>query len=105
MRIQPDRLKPILRVEFVFIACVISVLLFTPHSMGQAPGKDTTKPKPQTSPKVQATIEVGGQFRDSSGDHPAKFQETRDVPQGFFIQKLKADWNSADSPYFLALRG
>lgn len=105
MRIQPDRLKPILRVAFVFIACVISALLFTPHARGQAPEKDNAKPKTETSPKVYATIEVGGQVREIQGDHPAKFQEVRDVPKGFFIQKLKLDYNSADSPYFLSLKG
>jgi hypothetical protein len=104
MRIQSERLKPILRVEFVFIACVISALLFTPHAWGQAPEKDKTKPKTDT-PKVKASIEVGGQVRDISGDHPAKFQETRDVPQGFFIQKLKLEYKPADSPYFLAMKG
>lgn len=104
MRIQPDRLKLILRVEFVFIACVISALLFTSHARGQAPEKDKTKPKKET-PKVYATIEIGGQLRDVKGDHPAKFQEVRDVPEGFFIQKLRLDYNSADSPYFLSARG
>jgi hypothetical protein len=104
MRIQPDRLKLILRVAFVFIACVISALLFTPHAWSQTPEEDKTKPKTET-PKVYATIEVGAQFRDISGDHPAKFQETRDVPEGFFIQKLRLDYDSADSPYFLSMKG
>lgn len=104
MRIQADRLKPILRVEFVFIACVISGLLFTPHAWGQAPEKDKTKPKTQP-PKVHATVEIGGQFRDVQGDYPAKFQETRDVPAGVVIQKLKLDFKPADSPYFFAMKG
>ena len=43
MRIRPDRLKPILRVEFVFIACVISALLFTTHSLSQAPLYDVVQ--------------------------------------------------------------
>jgi hypothetical protein len=43
MRIRPDRLKPILRVEFVFIAGVISALLFTPHSWSQAPLYDVVQ--------------------------------------------------------------
>ena len=105
MRIQPDRLKLILRVEFVFIACVISALLFTPHAWGQAPQKDKTKPKTKTPHKVHATIEIGGPVREIQGGHTAKFQETREVPKGFSIQKLRVDLNSADSPYFLALRG
>ena len=105
MRIQPDRLKLILRVEFVFIAWVISALLFTPHVWGQASKKEKTKPKTKTPPKVHVTIEIGGPVREIDGSHPAKFQETRDVPKGFSIQKLTLDLNSADSPYFLALRG
>src|SRR6267378_3068300 len=104
MRIQPDRLKPI-RVEFVFIACVISVLLFTPHARGQAPEQEKTKAKTQTPHKVHATIEIGGPVREIQGGHSAKFQEVRDVPKGFSIQKLRLDYNSADSPYSLALRG
>src|SRR5882724_8946824 len=105
MRIQPDRLKPILRVEFAFIACVISALLFTPHVWGQTPEKDKTKPKTKTPHKVHATIEIGGPVREIQGGHTAKFQEVRDVPKGFSLQKLKLDFNTADSPYFLALRG
>src|SRR5882672_3481928 len=105
MRIQPDRLKPILRVEFAFIACVMSALLFTPHVWGQAPEKDKPKPKTQTPSKVHATIEIGGPVREIQGGHTAKFQEVRDVPKGFSLQKLTLDFNTADSPYFLALRG
>src|SRR5256886_2583847 len=105
MRIQPGRLKPILRVVFVFIAFVISALLFTPHVWGQASKKEKTKPKTKTPPKVHVTIEIGGPVREIDGSHTAKFQETRDVPKGFSIQKLRLDLNSADSPYFLALRG
>jgi len=105
MRIQAERLKPILRAEFVFIACVISALLFTPHARGQTPEKDKTKPETQTRHKVHVTIEIGGPVREIQGGHTAKFQETRDVPKGFSIQKLTADLNSADSPYVLRLRG
>src|SRR6266508_3638997 len=105
MRIQPDKLKLILRVEFAFIAWVVSALLFTPHVLGQASQKDKTKPKTKTSHKVHATIEIGGPAREIQGGHNAKFQETREVPKGFSIQKLRLDLNSADSPNFLALRG
>lgn len=105
MRIQSDRLKLVLRGEFVFIACVLSALLFAPHAWGQAPEKDKAKPKKETPSKVTASIEVGGTLVDIEGDHPAKFQETRDVPIGFFIQKVRLDYDSPDSPYFLSARG
>src|SRR5882762_1112373 len=105
MRKHPGRLKPILRVEFVFIACFISALLFTPHAGGQTPEKDKTQPKTQTPPHFQATIEIGGPVREIQGGHSAKFEEVRDVPKGFSIQKLRLDFISADSPYSLALRG
>ncbi len=105
MRIQPDRLKPFLRVEFVLIACVISAVLFAPHAWGQAPEKGKPKAKTKTPPKVHVTIEIGGPAREVQGGHNAKFQEVRDVPKGFAIQKLRLDMNSADSPYFLSLRG
>src|SRR5688500_12370689 len=101
MRIQPDRLKQILRVQFVFIACVVSALLFTPHAWGQDPDKDERK----SETKVHASIELGAQIREIQGGHTAKFQEARDVPKGFFIQKLRLDFRPDDSPYFLALKG
>jgi len=103
MRIQPKRLKVILRVEFAFIACVFSALLCTPHVWGQTPDQDKTKP--QTPRDVHGTFELGGQVRETQGGHTAKFEEMRDVPKGFFIQKLRLDFNSADSPYSLAARG
>ena len=102
MRIQIDRLKPMLRVEFVFIACLTSALLFTPQTMGQAPVKDDAKI--ETTPRIKVTIEVGGQLRETEGSHPAKFQEVRDVPEGFFVHKLKLDYDNHDSPYFLKVR-
>jgi hypothetical protein len=72
--------------------------------LGQTPDKDETKPKTQT-PNIHGTIEFGAQLRDTQGGHTAKFQEVRDVPKGIFIQNLKLDFNSADSPYWLAIRG
>jgi hypothetical protein len=105
MRIQPDRLNPILRVVFVFIACMISALLLTPYVWGQAPDKDKKKPKKETPGTVKVTVEIGGQIREIRGRHTAKFQEVRDVPEGFFVQKLKLHFDSPDSPYFLELSG
>lgn len=108
MRIQPDRLKPILRVEFVLIFCVISALLFTPHARGQATEKDkkqTPPDKTQTPSEFQTTVEIGAQVRHTQGGHSAKFEEVRDVPKGLFIQNLKLDFRSADSPYIFSLRG
>ena len=73
MRIRPDRLKRILRVESVFIACVISALLFTPHSWGQAPLYDVVQSADASAVReevvrqleicdsvARATIEQGG---------------------------------------------
>ncbi|HEV8590430.1 MAG TPA: MtrB/PioB family outer membrane beta-barrel protein [Pyrinomonadaceae bacterium] len=104
MRIQLERLKSILRAALVLITCVISLVLLTTHVLGQTPDKDETKPKTQT-PNIHGTIEFGAQLRDTQGGHTAKFQEVRDVPKGIFIQNLKLDFNSADSPYWLAIRG
>lgn len=101
MRIQSERLNPILRVVLGVVLCFLTVLL----SVTQAEGQDQPTPKKQTSPNVQATVEVGAQIVDRVGDHDAKFQETRDVPAGFFIQKFKLDLNHAESPYFLRLNG
>lgn len=94
MRIQPDINRRILRVEFA--ACLGLILLLTAQVVGQTSDKD--KPK-ATSPNAQATVEVGAQVVDRAGDHDAKFEETRDVPTGFFIQKFTFNFNHADSPY------
>jgi hypothetical protein len=100
MRIEPERLKPILRVAFAFNACMISLLLFSPHVCGQASEKDKTTPF-----DLHGTVEIGAQARDTQGGHPAKFEEVRDVPKGIFVQKFRLEFNSADSPYSFAARG
>lgn len=105
MSIQPKRLKPSLRVKPAFIACVISVLLFAPPAQGQKTDKDKNKKKAQPPAKVHVTVEAGAQTRDTTGDHPAKFQEVRDVPRGLFVQKLSLDFNPANSPYSIKAKG
>jgi hypothetical protein len=108
MRIQSDRLKPILHATLVLIACAVSALMFTPRAWGQAPEKDQTQTptdKSQTPSKFHGTVEIGGQVREIQGGHPAKFEEVRDVPKGFFVQKMTLDFLSADSPYSLSVRG
>ena len=106
MSIQPDRLNPLLRAEFAFIVCVIAAFLLMPRVEGQTPKKEKVEPTPTPTPqKLRTTIEIGSQTRERQGSHTAKFQETRDVPAGFFVKKLSMDFNSGDSPYFLSLRG
>ena len=96
-----------LSVGFVFIACAISLLLLTPHVRGQEPEKPKpkAKPKKKTPPKFHGTVEIGGRLRDTTGDHPAKFQEVRDVPKGLYVQTLSLDYNSVDSPFLFRMRG
>jgi hypothetical protein len=81
MSIQPERLKSILRVEFVFIAPLIAVLLITSNVWCQRPGRTSQNRRNQTWKGLHGTIEMGVQFRELEGDHPAKFQETRDGPK------------------------
>lgn len=105
MKIQGDKLRPVLRVEFTFIACVISALLFVPQVWGQTPDQKpapTPRPTPQ---KIETTVEIGAQSRELQGSHTAKFQETREVPAGFFANKLSLDFNSAESPFMFSARG
>src|SRR5215207_9013346 len=99
MKIQADRLRPILFVEFAFIACVVSLLLFTQPVRGQ----DTEGKKAEF--EFRGKVEIGAQFRDIQGGHTAKFEEVRDVPKGLFVQKLSLDIDSDESPYFIRLRG
>ncbi len=105
MSIHADRLTSILRVAFIFLACVISVLLFTPHARGQDPDKDKTKPKTQAPLELSGMVEFGAQFRKLQGGHNAKFEEVRDVPKGLYIKRLKLNFDSPGSPYSFALRG
>lgn len=103
MRIHANGHKPIRFVEFVFIACVVSALLFTPDAWGQVP--DKTKPTTQAPLELTGSVEIGAQIRDTQGGHAAKFEEVRDVPKGFFVTKLKVNLESSDSPYFFRFRG
>jgi hypothetical protein len=105
MGMQRDSLKSILRVACGFTACVISMLVLTAHAAGQTPQKDETKPKTETPFNIHAIVEFGAQLRETQGGHTAKFEEVRDVPKGFFVQRLQLNFNSANSPYSLAIRG
>src|SRR5258705_69154 len=67
MRIQPERFRSDLRVVFLFIACLISSLLFTPHVWARIPhyfgsGKSfLVKAAPglyQVSPALRARLQV-----------------------------------------------
>ncbi|MGH9967244.1 MAG: MtrB/PioB family outer membrane beta-barrel protein [Pyrinomonadaceae bacterium] len=98
MRVQPDRLKPVLRASFATVACAMWALLFTPYACGQ------DKPQTETT-KVEGTVEIGGQIRDVQGGHTAKFEEVRDVAKGLVIPKLRLSFDFGDSPYFLTVKG
>ena len=109
MRIQTDRLRPNFCVGFVFIAFVVAALLFTTPVWGQTPEtprpRPTPKPKPKQPLKITGTVEIGAQIRETQGAYTAKFEEVRDVPKGLFVQNLKLDLDSVDSPYFIRFRG
>ncbi len=106
MRIQTDRHKLNLRVEFFLITCVISVLLLTSLAPGQGKDQNKAKKKPTAEAPLEmhGSVEFGAQLREIQGSHNAKFQETRDVPRGLYVQKLKLDFTSVDSPYWIAIR-
>jgi hypothetical protein len=104
MSIEPNRLKPILRVAFALIAGVFALLL-TPHVLGQTPEKDETKPGTQSPHKLHGSFEIGGRALDTSGSHTAKFQEVREVTEGVLTHNLRLDFDSVDSPYFLTVKG
>ena len=105
MRIKREILKSIPRVQFIVTMCIVLVLIITPHVCGQVSTKDDDKSKTQGPLNLRGIVEFGGQLREVQGGHPAKFEEVRDVPKGFFVQRLQLDFNSANSPYSLAIRG
>ena len=97
MSMRLDRLRPMLRVVFALVACVV-VLKFAPDIQGQTPRDDK-------SSKFEGTIEVGARAVDIQGGHTAKFEEVRDVPKGLLVPKFRLDFKSDDSPYFFTLKG
>ena len=105
MRIKREILKSIPRVQFIVTTCIVLALIITPHVCGQVSTKDDDKSKTQGPLNLRGIVEFGGQLREVQGGHPAKFEEVRDVPKGFFVQRLQLDFNSANSPYSLAIRG
>src|SRR5215207_3898887 len=105
MRIKRKILKSIPRVQFIVTTCIVLVLIITPHVCGQVSTKDDDKSKTQGPLNLRGIVEFGGQVREIQGGHPAKFEEVRDVPKGFFVQKMTLDFLSADSPYSLSVRG
>jgi hypothetical protein len=51
--------------------------------------------------KVEGSLEVSLQFRDVRGDRVAKFQEYRDVPQGFVLDSARLSIRKENSPFYL----
>lgn len=47
------------------------------------------------------TFELGGQFTDVSGSRPSKFEEYRQVREGFLFRRMRVVANPEDSPAFL----
>ena len=74
-----------------------------PQVWAQTPKKDEAKT--ETPRDLHGTIEFGAQLVDRQGGHDAKFEETRNVPKGIFIQNLRLIFNSANSPFSLIIRG
>ena len=103
MRIRKDILKPILQMGL--LAAFVSLLLSATHVLGQTPDKDKSSPRTESPSNIHGTVEFGGQVREIQGGHNAKFEEVRDVPKGIFIKNLRLDFNSAGSPYILAVKG
>ena len=65
------------------------------------PGKGKTETK-ATSKVI--SVELGAQLRNISGDHPAKFQETREVPKGLYVRNIDLKYQTLDSPSIFALK-
>jgi MtrB/PioB family decaheme-associated outer membrane protein len=50
-------------------------------------------------------FEIGGQFRDVSGERPSKFEEFRKVREGFLFRRFKVISNPHSTPSFFRLVG
>src|SRR6185295_12982722 len=104
MRLKRERLTSIANIQLAVALSAISLLL-APNVCGQATTKDDNKSKAEFPFNANGSVEFGGQLREVQGGHSSKFEEVRDVPKGFFIPALRLDFNSAESPYSLAIRG
>lgn len=109
-------------------ACLLSCLFLCLPLM--VFGQETDKPAPTPTPSVGAgragesgtaqaqpdkppslwrqfrfTTEIGGQFVDLSGERPSKFEEFRQVREGFLFRKFRLSSNPEGSPSFFRLIG
>lgn len=53
----------------------------------------------------QFVVEVGGQYRDVSGERPSKFEEYKSVRNGFLFRRAGARYNPENSPAFFNFAG
>ncbi len=74
-----------------------------PDKPKPAAKKKPVKKKPVPKNGLEGSIELGAQFRDISGDHPAKFQETREVPKGVYVRNIDLKYQTLDSPWIFDL--
>lgn len=63
------------------------------NSSGSTPETEKTK-------DLRFIIEIGGQYRDVSGDRPSKFEEYKSVRNGFLFRRAAVEYNPEGSPAF-----
>lgn len=103
MRIELHSFKFNSRVQSALVSSALLTLVLATSVLGQTPDKNKNKDNDKV--RTSGTVQVGGRVVDVQGGHTAKFEEVRDVPEGIVIEKLRLDVDSANSPFFLSLKG
>ena len=100
----------LLRVVLGSLALFTFALVLVPAGLGQQKPADKpakkkpVKKRPVAKNGLEGSIEFGGQLRDITGDHPAKFQETREVPKGLYVRNIDLKYQTLDSPNIFSLK-
>lgn len=87
------------------IMVCVSLALSSSVLIAQTP---TASPKNAAAQEINVekdwtwTFEVGGQYRDVSGERPSKFEEYKSVRNVFLVRRAAVDYNPAGSPRFFS---
>ncbi|HWQ31536.1 MAG TPA: MtrB/PioB family decaheme-associated outer membrane protein [Blastocatellia bacterium] len=77
-------------------------------SNAAAPDK-AARPQPDTPPSLWSQFrflfEMGGQFTDLTGERPSKFEQSRQVREGYLFRRFRISSNPEGSPSFLRVIG
>jgi len=102
-------LSPFLVAAIGITAAAVSAQEAAPTNSGggSAPASEQKKTGDSTklSDNFKFFVEIGGQFRDISGERPTKFEEFGQIRKGAFVRRFAISSNPAGSPDFFRASG